>query len=121
VAQSGLWWLSQGFGGSVKVVVAQSRGFGGSVDMGLVSKSRLPTQRSRDRIRQPAQSPERAQENRLCKCVSKTNLGLGGPSGVKKNSDIQYQPFTLTVSVTLYNFDKRFYKCKTYTQRIDKV
>jgi hypothetical protein len=58
-------------------------GCGGSVDIALDSKTRLPTQQSRDRIRQPSQSPERGQETKLC--VKKTNHGLGGiPFGVKK-------------------------------------
>jgi hypothetical protein len=61
--------------------IAAIWGCGGSVDIALASKSRLPTQQPRDRIRQP---PERA---RTKDCLLKTNLGLGSvPTHVKKTN-----------------------------------
>jgi hypothetical protein len=46
-------------------------GCGGSVNIALTSKSILPTQQFRDRLRQPLQSPERGQDKRLC--IKKTS------------------------------------------------
>jgi hypothetical protein len=69
-----------------RIRIPDPGGCGDSIDITLASKSRVPWQQSRDRIRQPSQSPERGQENRLC---IKTNLELGGvPTGVKKRSRI---------------------------------
>jgi hypothetical protein len=64
------------------LIIQYHWGCGGSVDIARASKPRLPTQQSRDRIRQPSQSPERGKE---IDCVTKTNLGLVGvPTVVKK-------------------------------------
>jgi hypothetical protein len=77
-------------------------GCGGSVDIALTSKSRLPTQQSRDRIRQLPQSPERGQDIRLC-IKNKPRIGRR-PYWSKKTNRTKQIPVRTILHTKRYAF-----------------